>query len=227
MEHGIPLERTLSLGDVQRLAAIGEGQFIEFKRRVPDGRRLAKEVVAFANSTGGHVLIGVNDAGAVVGLRDAHEEIFALSEALEAHCYPPIHYTLERIELARRREVVVIKVPESEGKPHYVIEPDDPMRRTAYVRVRDMSIEASREARRLMRTGTDSNVKFEFGEKELLLMRYLDEYQRITVAQFARLAGIPAKRASHTLVLLTRAELLRLHPDPAEDYFTLARNRAA
>ncbi len=227
MENGIPLERTLSLGDVHRLAAIGEGQFLEFKRRIPDGRRLAKEIVAFANSGGGNLLVGVSDAGEVVGLRDAHEEMFALSGALETHCYPPVPYALERVDVTGKREVIVIKVRESDGKPHFVIEPDQPLRRTAYVRVRDMSIEASREARRLMRTGTDSNVKFEFGEKELLLMRYLEEYRRITVEQFARLAAIPAKRASHTLVLLTRAELLEIHPDLGGDYFTLARNRAA
>ncbi|MBO6577372.1 MAG: ATP-binding protein [Rhodothermales bacterium] len=222
-----PQEKSLSLSDVQRLAGIGEGQFIEFKRRVPQGRRLAKEVVAFANSSGGHLLLGVNDAGEVVGLRDVHEEIFALERALEQHCYPAVAYSLERVEVSRRREVIVVRVPESEGKPHFVIEPDDPMRRTAYVRVKDMSIEASREAVRLMRTGTDSDTSFEFGKKELLLMRYLDEYQRITVSQFAQLADIPNKRASHTLVLLARAEVLKLHIDAGGDYFTLARNRAA
>ena len=227
MKDGLPLERTLSIGDVKRLAAIGEGQFLEFKRRVPDAERLAKEVVAFANSGGGNLLVGVSDAGEVVGLRDAHEEMFVLTGALERLCDPPVSYALERVEVTNKREVIVIKVRESDSKPHFVREPDAPQQRTAYVRVRDMSIEASREARRLMRTGTDSNVKFEFGEKELLLMRYLEEYQRITVEQFAQLAAIPAKRASHTLVLLTRAELLEIHPDLGGDYFTLARNRAA
>ena len=222
-----PLERSMSLADVQRLADIGEGQFIEFKRRVPDGRRLAKEVVAFANSGGGHLLLGVNDAGEVVGVRDAHEEMYALHEALSTHCFPEVACELERVRVSRRREVVVCRVPESTSKPHFVVNPDESERKVAYVRVRDMSIEASREAVRLMKSGTDSDTRFEFGDKELLLMRYLDEYQRITVRQFAQLADIPSKRASHTLVLLAKAELLTLHPDPDGDYFTLARNRAA
>ena len=217
----------MSLLDVQRLAGIGEGQFIEFKRRVPEGRRLAKEIVAFANSSGGHLLLGVNDAGEVVGVRDAHEEMYALNEALSAHCYPAVQCSVERVRVSRRREVLVVRVPESDGKPHFVLQPDEPLRRTAYVRVRDMSIEASREAVRLMKSGTSSDTRFEFGDKELLLMRYLDEYQRITVTQFAQIADIPAKQASHTLVLLARAEVLKLHVDPEGDYFTLARNRAA
>ena len=65
-------------------------------------------------------------------------------------------------------------------------------------------------------------VVFEFGEKEQMLMRYLDYYGRISVAQFAGLANVPLRIASQTLVLLTRANVLRLHTGLKEDYFTLA-----
>jgi sulfite reductase beta subunit-like hemoprotein len=55
-----------------------------------------------------------------------------------------------------------------------------------------------------------------------MLMRYLDNYGRITVKQFASLANISDRSASRTLVLLTRANVLRLHADHRHDYFTLA-----
>ena len=64
-----------------------------------------------------------------------------------------------------------------------------------------------------LRAAEGPGVTFEYGDKEALLMRYLDAYGRITVAAFAQLAAIPARRASHTLVLLTRAGLLRHHLD--------------
>lgn len=227
MQQTTPLpDHPYSLSDVHRLAAMGEGQFIEFKHRVPEGRRLAKEIVAFANSDGGNVLLGVSDAGEVVGVRDALEEIFSLDEALRIYCDPEIAHSTERIAVSRRRDVIVVKVPQSDAKPHFVVDPLEEGRRMAYVRVRDMSIEASREAVRLMKSPGDENTRFEFGHKEMLLMRYLDEYQRITVEQFARLADIPTRRASHTLVLLAKAEVLRLNPDPAGDYFTLSRKAA-
>jgi schlafen family protein len=220
-------KRGLTLADVRRIAAIGEGQYIEFKLRVPDGRRLAKEMVAFANSGGGQLLLGVGDDGEVTGLRDPLEEIFSLDLAVRTHCQPLVEHTVERISVSRKREVIVIGIPESATKPHFVIEPEPGTRKMAYVRVRDMSLEASREAVRLMRSRADSDTRFEFGQKELLLMRYLDEHHRVTVSQFARLADIPARRASQTLVLLARARILTLHSDPEEDYFTLSRNRAA
>jgi hypothetical protein len=94
---------------------------------------------------------------------------------------------------------------------------------TAYVRVEEMSVEASPESVRMMEEeGEQQGVTFEFGETESLLMRYLDDYGRITVAEFAKLADIPMEQASRTLVSLAKANLLRLHSDRKDDYFTLA-----
>lgn len=209
--------------ELTRMVALGEGTHIEFKRRVPQPKRLAKEVIAFANSRGGHVLLGVDDDGSILGVRDASEEEFAMQEALSLHCAPPIAIRAERVPISRKRDVIVVEVPQSDDKPHFLVDPEDGKHRTAYVRVDDMSIEASREAVRLMRAEQQpADVKFEFGDKELKLMRYLDTYGRITVGQFARLADIPPRRASQTLVLLAKARILRLNAHPQQDYFTLA-----
>lgn len=209
------------LQELTRLAAGGEGAYVEFKRKVPRGERIAKEVIAFANTSGGRLLLGVGDDGSVVGVRDAEEEEFALRRALATHCDPPVEYTTERVPVTGRRDAIVVTVPESGDKPHFLVS-DGATPRQAYVRVADMSVEASREAVRLMRSRRrPDDVLFEFGEKEQMLMRYLEHYGRITVDQFAQVAGIPRRRASQTLVLLTRANVLQLHPDPRRDFFTL------
>lgn len=213
----------MTLPELQRLVTSGEGPTVEFKRRVPRPARLAKEVIAFANTQGGRVLIGVDDDGTLSGLKDAYEEEFALREALAAHCDPPVPYTTDRVELSRTREVVVVRVPPSVERPHYLVG-DEEAPPSVYVRVGASSVEASREAVRLMRQRPqdDAGVHFEFGDKEGLLLRYLDAYGRITVAMFAQIAALAPKQASHTLVLLTRAGLLRHHVALPEDYFTRA-----
>lgn len=66
----------MTLDHLRRLVARGEGQTIEFKRRVPSPDRLAKEVIAFANSSGGQLLLGVTDDGRIVGVKDSEEEEF-------------------------------------------------------------------------------------------------------------------------------------------------------
>lgn len=53
----------------------GENSAVEFKRDDIEQRALAKELVAFANHSGGRVLLGVEDDGSVTGItRDGLEE---------------------------------------------------------------------------------------------------------------------------------------------------------
>lgn len=216
----------MTLPDLARLAAAGEGLTIEFKKRVPRPERLAREVIAFANTQGGRLLIGVDDDGTLAGLKDAIEEEYALREAIARHCDPPVPFGTERVMLANRREVVVVRVPASTARPHVLVgvEPDTGAPPPAFVRVGASSVEASKEAVKLMRRRAQdaAGVRFEFGDKESLLMRYLDAYGRVTVAAFASMAGIPERQASHTLVLLTRAGLLRHHLGHPDDHFTRA-----
>lgn len=211
----------MTLQELTQLSSLGEGMHLEFKRKVPRPERIAKEAIAFANTHGGRLLLGVDDDGSVVGVRDAEEEEFALKGALTAHCDPPLAFTTEHVQVSEKRYVIIVHVPESGDKPHFLV--DGEAARTAYIRVDDMSVEASREHLRLMRRRNgEEKVTFEFGEKELLLMRYLEHYGRITVKQFASMAQVSLRSASQTLVLLTRANVLRLHADVQDDYFTLA-----
>lgn len=218
----------MTLSELTRLAAAGEGLTVEFKKKVPRPERLAREVIALANTHGGKLLVGVDDDGTICGLKDAIEEEYALRDALAAHVEPALRFGTERVALASRREVLVLHVPVSPARPHVIVGvgQDDG---TAYVRVGASSVEASKEAVRLMRRrGQDAHgVHFEFGDKEALLMRYLDAYGRVTVDAFARAAGIPLRQASHTLVLLTRAGLLRHHLGHPDDHFTRAYDDAA
>ena len=47
--------------DLQFDLTHGEGQFVEFKEALDKG--LSKELVAFANASGGRLYLGVTDAG--------------------------------------------------------------------------------------------------------------------------------------------------------------------
>ncbi|MDZ4701033.1 MAG: ATP-binding protein [Rhodothermales bacterium] len=213
----------MNLDELGRLVALGESATLEFKTRVPRPERIAKEVIALANSLGGRLLLGVDDDGSLRGVRDTEEEEYALREALDAYCEPAIAYSVERISINKKRHVLLVTIPLSASRPHYLIDPADKSLRAAYVRVEDMSVEASKERIRLMKARDNGdNVMFEFGDKEKVLMRYLENYGRITVSQFANLVNIPKKRASQTLVLMARANVLRLHTDPDTDYFTIA-----
>ncbi len=212
----------MTIEEIKRLVARGEGRHLEFKHRVPEPERLAKEVVAFANSGGGHLLIGVGDDGKIVGVRDSEEEEFSLKQGLAMNCRPTIRWTSERIPVTPKRDVIMVTVPDSHRKPHYIVTNIEDGSGPAYVRVEDMSIEASPESVALMRSELSGDgVRFEFGEKELLLMRYLEQYGRVTVDGFAQIADMSREDASELLVTLTRASVLDQHREARGDFYMI------
>ena len=218
--------------DLRRLAAMGEGQHLEFKNRVPRPERMAREVIALANADGGKVLVGVDDDGTVLGVKDAQESFFALERALEDRILPPVALEVESVRVSRTREVLVVHVPASPERPH-VLRPDRrpdgtlPKQR-AFVRVADQAVEASREAVALMKAeGRGDAVSFTFGDAERRLLDYLDRHERITVREYARLNQMPPWKASKALVMLARAGIVELHPrEGGDDFFTVGRRAA-
>ena len=209
----------MTRAELRDLVANGEGYHLEFKYRVPEPERLAKEITALANADGGLLLIGVNDDGTLVGLKDVEEQEYMLTQVLRDHISPVMDVDLLRVRISRKRQVLAVRIPVSDVRPHYVVDRSSG-RRTVFIRIQDKSVEASREARKLMRNaGHDQDILIAFRRNERKLLRYLEEHRRITVRQFARLANISRPHASHILVRLTRAKLLRHHPDLSEDYF--------
>ncbi len=211
----------MTFQELQQLVALGEGVSLEFKHKVPRPARIAKELIALANTHGGRVLLGVNDAGTIVGVDDAAEELFVLRKANTTFCRPPVDFSAERILTPADRDVLLVEVPESREKPHFLESKEGDL--TPYVRVNERSVEASPESVQIMREeDRQPQATLRFGEKESLLMRYLKDYGRITVEQYAQLANIPLYRASQTLFSMAEANVLRAHADRKEDYFTLA-----
>ena len=218
----------MTADDVRRLAALGEGRTLEFKNRVPRPERIAREIIALANTDGGKVLVGVDDDGTVLGVKDAQEQFFALGQALADRILPPVALEFEPVRVSRTREVLVVHVPASDGRPH-VLRPDRRPdgtlpRQRAFVRVADQSVEASREAVAIMKAeGRGDAVAFTFGDAERRLLEYLDRHERITVREYARLSHQPPWKASKALVTLARAGIVALQPrEGGDDYFTAA-----
>lgn len=226
----------MSLQKLRQLVRQGEGEMIEFKRKVAHPEKIIREIVAFANTRGGDLLIGVDDNGSIPGIKFAEEEIFVLERAIKKWCRPHIDYEVEIIPISSKKFVVSYHIHESDRKPHYIIENKTAAvvaekstgRRQkkkwgqAYVRFEDKSLQASREMWQILRRKRkQKDIKFNFGEKEKLLMEYLDQHTSITVKQFAELAQLPVRNASQTLVLLVLANVLKVIPREKEDLFML------
>ncbi|MGG7662116.1 AlbA family DNA-binding domain-containing protein [Dyadobacter sp. BHUBP1] len=206
---------------LKELVKKGEGEHLEFKLKSNHPEKIVREVVAFANSGGGKLLVGVGDDRTIKGLKDADEDEYTLSRAIDKYIFPKISFKKERVAITPDRDVLVLTIPRSVDKPHYVV--DDTGARQAYIRVEDKSIQASREMKEIMRRGRgERDVSFQYGEKEEKLMKLLDEKESVTVDLFATVAGIPRKIASNTLVVMVLARILEVHPHEMIDKFTMS-----
>ena len=206
--------------DLHELIARGEGEELEFKQKTTHPHRISRTLASLANTRGGQVLVGVDDAGRILGVRDVEEELFMLREAAAHYVEPPLT-TLRFHELEEDgRTVLVVTVPESAHKPHRAqVAPGD---WRGYVRVRDASVQTSSLTEKLLeRQQPESRFgQIPLSKPELAVLDYLKTHPRITLAQFMKLVNFGKRRAYQTLIKLVLHGYLRHHDKEKEPYYT-------
>lgn len=206
---------------LRELVKQGEGQQLEFKLKSNHPEKIVREMVAFANSEGGRLLIGVGDDKSIKGLKYVDEDEYLLVKAIEKYIVPPLAYTVQTIPIGDERDVLVFTILPSQERPHYLLQEN---LKKAYIRVADKAVQASWEMREILRRGRKiRDIKFTYGEKEQKLIHHLGENKNITVDTFAQIANISRKMASKTLILLVLANVLEVHPDEIIDTFTIVK----
>jgi predicted HTH transcriptional regulator len=213
---------------VRDLIDAGEGFEIEFKRRVSAPGKIARTLIAFANTRGGQMLFGVDDDGSIVGVESEKSESDLILEAGSAYCEPEITPEIDIVAFSGK-DVIVASIPESDRKPHAFLGNGDDQDGSngglrVYIRVNDKTVLASKEVVRILQSERPETppMRIAIGENERRLFRYLEENERITVRQFADLVNISDRRATRTLVALVRAGVLRIHTLERLDFFTMA-----
>jgi ATP-dependent DNA helicase RecG len=96
--------------ELNRLISLGEGQTLEFKRSASED--FGREMVAFANSMGGIILIGIDNNGLVVGVEQPNR-IKGQIQSTARNLEPPLRVQVETVD-----SVMVVTVPQSSDSPH-------------------------------------------------------------------------------------------------------------
>ena len=201
----------------------GEGLNVEFKRKVSSPEKIAREMIAFANTSGGVIIFGVDDDKSIVGVDSEKGELGFILQAVNELSDPPLRHEVT-IFSVQGRDVICIEIPESNEKPHYLVESGESEPK-AYIRVGENSVQASREMVKVMlhEAGKTGPVRLIVGEAERRLFRHFELSDRITVAQYADLINVSTRRASRLLIRLVRAGVLAIHTGEKSDYFTVTR----
>ncbi|GHU83662.1 ATPase AAA [Clostridia bacterium] len=130
-----------------------ESETVEFKSIAVD--EIKKEVVAFANSGGGTLYVGVADSGDIIGLSDAEADFMRIHNMIRDGIKPDITlFAQSKIEQMDGRNVIVVEVQRGAERPYYLagkgIRPEG-----VYVRHGTSSVPATDTAIRKMIRETD------------------------------------------------------------------------
>ncbi len=208
-----------------KLIKQGEGINIEFKQKFSEYKKIAKEIIAFANTRGGYLIFGITDKGKIYGVQSEKSIAELIKETLSNYCEPVPKFKLNYVELFNK-EIVVLQVKESENKPHRIQDFKNKLdlnNAQVFIRVKDKSVLASKEMIKLMQAGTQKlKLKnYSIGKNEKFVFEYLKENDFITSKQLTKFVNISSRRASRTLINLVRANLLSIHTkENGENYFT-------
>lgn len=116
----------------------GEDYYTEFKEEGAHPDDLAAEIVAFANSDGGRLMVGVSDDSGIVGVTNADQKMRDIDNVCVNNCEPSILCKTEKIKIDGVL-ILVINIPKGPERPYRT------NRGVYYIRTSTGKRQASRE----------------------------------------------------------------------------------
>jgi len=174
----------------------GEGLHLDFKFEISDAPKIARSLVAFANTEGGSLLVGVKDNGVLRGVI-FEEEYYMAELAAQRYCKPEVKFHTKEWDVDGIKILEII-IPQGENIPYKA--PDKKGIFKAFVRVADENILAcSVQMKVWKKIKSTKNIQFTATEAENKLLNFLKENQLFTLQEFQKSANITKFRAENIL----------------------------
>lgn len=201
-----------------KLIEEGEHQQQDFKFCINDSKKIAKSLVAFANTDGGRLLIGVKDNGRVVGI-STDEEYYMVESAAKIFSKPAVDFKTKQWN-TEGKTVLEIQISPSDNKPHFA--KDEKGKWFAYIRLDDENILAHKI--QLLVWEKEKRCKgiyFTYSDDEKFLVDYLQKNDSITFSRFVKLARITRRKAENILSDFLIMNVLRMQTTQSGTSFLL------
>jgi predicted HTH transcriptional regulator len=210
---------------IRKLIAQGEHQQQDFKFEISDSKKIARTLVAFSNTGGGKLLVGVKDNGAIAGVR-SDEEFYMIEAAAQLYCRPQVAYQMKEWNIDGKI-LLEVDIPRDRTNGPFSA-PDKEGRWMVYIRVNDQNLLANRVLLNVWKLQKRANgITLRYTDKEKILLNYLEDHPDVTLSKFKRIAGINQRVAEKVLVdlivlniikmdITEKSVLYRLHPQMAE-----------
>jgi len=96
--------------NINKILELGEGQYIEFKEGID--KSLQKEMVAFANASGGFIYIGITDNSKIKGINITNK-LKSQIQDIAHNCDPALVISIQELD-----NIIEIEVKEGANKPY-------------------------------------------------------------------------------------------------------------
>ncbi|HBH47936.1 MAG TPA: ATP-binding protein [Bacteroidales bacterium] len=203
---------------IHNLILEGEHQRLDFKFEISDAKKIARTFAAFANTSGGTLLIGVKDNGNITGLRSDEEEYMAESAA-HIYCKPRVEYKIVTHKV-NDKTILEIVIPESSSKPHKAPWKDDTWE--AFVRVDDQNFVADSVLREVWKIKhRDKKLMVRYNNYEEILFELIRSNGRVTLKDFIKKTKIKRYLAIKILSQLVAIHAIDNVITEKETYYTV------
>ncbi len=191
---------------------------LDFKFEISDARKIAKTLVAFSNTVGGKLLVGVKDNGRIAGIR-SEEEFYMIESAEAMYCKPPIDYKIKQWVI-EGKTILEMDIPPGNDKPYYALSHQGKW--LSYIRMQDQNLLVNGiQIRVWINQKRNAGIFLEYKNAEEILLRHLKENESINLSQFCKIAGINRNRASDILVKLASMQIISIIFTEKQTYYML------
>lgn len=195
----------------------GEGVQLDFKFRIDDQRKIARTLVAFANSQGGSLLIGVKDNGKIAGV-NPEEEYHMIEGASSMFTTPEVKFESKTWKEGHHfvLEIVVGK-SEVKHKAH-----DDDGRLRSYVRVDDHTLLGNKILEKIWRLEKYGvNRPESFDEDTLQLIQTIRELQPVTISKLYRSLSLSKSKVDGIVSVLVFWGVIKMEMSESGTFYCI------
>ena len=203
---------------IHNLISEGENLRLDFKYEISNAKKIARTFSAFANTSGGRLLIGVKDNGNITGIRTEEEEFMAESSA-HIYCRPKVEYEIVPHKI-NDKTILEIIIPESSNKPHKAPWKDNSWK--AFVRVEDQNFIANNVLQEVWKIKyQNKSLIVRYNDYEERLFNLIREKENITLADFIKHCNIKKYLAIKILSQLVAIKALDMIITEKESFYTV------
>lgn len=181
---------------IKELISQGEGLHLDFKFEVSDAIKIARSLVAFANTDGGKLLIGVNDDGIIKGIQ-SEEEKFMIENAANNYCDPKVIYISKEWNI-KGKKLLEVDIPISKDYPHKA--PDQNGMYKAYIRYEDQNLLADSILIKIWNKEKSlKDIQLIYTDELKQILNYIQQNEPVTVNDLRANFNLSKYNAEHLL----------------------------